>query len=50
MNKKLISLSLFFVLVGLTLSAQNKDRWDITPEGSIRWQIKEDIVRISTGV
>lgn len=43
MNKKLISLSLFFVLVGLTLSAQNKDRWDITPEGSIRWQIKEDI-------
>ena len=43
MNKKLISLSFFFVLAGLTLSAQNKDRWDITPEGSIRWQIKEDI-------
>ncbi len=43
MNKKLISLSLFFLFAGLTLSAQNKDRWDITPEGSIRWQIKEDI-------
>ncbi len=43
MNKKRIYLSLFFLLAGLALSAQNKDRWDITPEGSIRWQIKEDI-------
>lgn len=43
-KKNLILLFLFLILTGgFTLSAQNKDRWNITPEGAIRWEIKENV-------
>lgn len=43
MNKKPTILTILLAFAGMiTVVAQPDNRWDITPEGSIRWEIKED--------
>ena len=44
MDLKRILLSFTFILVSLLSAAQTKDRWTILEDGSIRWNIHNNII------